>query len=176
MSNPDSRDRDRRGDHGSYPGAPHGRDGRDGRDGDDEFRLRERLEKLLPEVVRRAISAGSTALLTTEDGIRKLVSEMNLPKELAAYLMMQASSSKDEVLRIISQEIRRFLESVNLSGELQKLLTSLSFEIKTEIRFIPNSDAIVKPEIKNKVAVKRKDRDSDPGSGAGRDRDRTEES
>lgn len=171
MSNPDSRDRDRRGDHGSYPGTPHGRDGRDG---DDEFRLRERLEKLLPEVVRRAISAGSTALLTTEDGIRKLVSEMNLPKELAAYLMMQASSSKDEVLRIISQEIRRFLESVNLSGELQKLLTSLSFEIKTEIRFIPNSDAIVKPEIKNKVAVKRKDRDSDPGSGSSRDR--TEES
>lgn len=173
MSNPDSRDRDRRGDHGSFPGT---RDGRDGRDGDDEFRLRERLEKLLPEVVRRAISAGSTALLTTEDGIRKLVSEMNLPRELAAYLMMQASSSKDEVLRIISQEIRRFLESVNLSGELQKLLTSLSFEIKTEIRFIPNSEAIVKPEIKNKVAVKRKDRDSDPGTTSGRDRDRTEES
>lgn len=173
MSNPDSRDRARRGDHGSHPGP---RDGRDGHEGDEDFGLRERLEKLLPEVVRRAISAGSTALLTTEDGIRKLVSEMNLPRELAAYLMMQASSSKDEVLRIISQEIRRFLESVNLSGELQKLLTSLSFEIKTEIRFIPNSDAIVKPEIKNKVAVKRKDRDSDPGTGSGRDRDRTEES
>lgn len=170
MSNPDSRDRARRGDHGSHPGP------RDVHDGDDEFGLRERLEKLLPEVVRRAISAGSTALLTTEDGIRKLVSEMNLPRELAAYLMMHASSSKDEVLRIISQETRRFLESVNLSGELQKLLTSLSFEIKTEIRFIPNSDAIVKPDIKNKVAVKRKDRDSDPGSSAGRDRDRSEES
>ena len=59
-----------------------------------------------------------------------------------------------EVLRIVGQEVRRFLETVNLSGELQKLLTSLSFEIKTEIRFIPN-DAAVKPDVKNKVTVKR---------------------
>lgn len=179
MSNPENKEgRDGPGRERRDPGAGRdprehrdGRDGRDARDGDDEFRLRERLEKLLPEVVRRAISAGSTALLTTEDGIRRLVSEMNLPRELAAYLVMQASASKDEVLRIISQEIRRFLESVNLSGELQKLLTSLSFEIKTEIRFIPNQDAIVKPEVRNKVSVKRgRDRDSDPGR-EGRDRD-----
>ena len=86
--------------------------------------------------------------------IRRLVSEFNLPREVATYLLVQASSSKDEVLRIVGQEVRRFLETVNLSGELQKLLTSLSFEIKTEIRFIPN-DAAVKPDVKNKVTVKR---------------------
>jgi hypothetical protein len=121
----------------------------------DELRLRERLEKLLPDVVRRAINAGTTAFSSTEDGIRRLVSEFNLPRDVAAYLVMQASASKDEVLRIIGSELRHFLETVNLSGELQKLLTSLSFEIKTEIRFIPNSESVVKPSIKNKVAVKR---------------------
>lgn len=116
--------------------------------------FRERLEQLLPDVVRRAISAGSTAILSPEETIRRLVSEFNLPREVATYLLVQASSSKDEVLRIVGQEVRRFLETVNLSGELQKLLTSLSFEIKTEIRFIPN-DAAVKPDVKNKVTVKR---------------------
>ena len=132
-------------------------------DSQDEGRLRERLEKLIPDVVRRAVYAGATALLTTEDGIRRLASEFHLPKDVAAYLMMQASSSKDEVFRIISQEVRRFLETINLSGELQKLLTSLSFEIKTEIRFIPNDEAIgnVKPDIKNRVAVKRSGKDKD---------------
>ena len=124
-------------------------------DNSDELRLRERLEKLLPDVVRRAINAGTTAFSSTEDGIRRLVSEFNLPRDVAAYLIMQASASKDEVLRIIGSEVRHFLETVNLSGELQKLLTSLSFEIKTEIRFIPNSESLVKPEIKNKVGVKR---------------------
>ena len=116
--------------------------------------FRERLEQFLPDVVRRAISAGSTAILSPEETVRRLVSEFNLPREVATYLLVQASSSKDEVLRIVGQEVRRFLETVNLSGELQKLLTSLSFEIKTEIRFIPN-DAAVKPDVKNKVTVKR---------------------
>ncbi len=126
-----------------------------GEDSGEESRLRERLEKLLPDVVRRAINAGSSAINSSEDVVRRLVSEFNLPREVAAYLMVQASASKDEVLRIIGSEVRRFLETVNLSGELQKLLTSLSFEIKTEIRFIPNDQALVKPEIKNKTTVKR---------------------
>lgn len=124
-------------------------------DGSEEYRLRERLEKLLPDVVRRAISAGGAAFNSTEDGIRRLVSEFNLPREVAAYLIVQASASKDEVVRIVGSEVRRFLETVNLSGELQQLLTSLSFEIKTEIRFIPNDQALIKPEFKNRTTVKK---------------------
>ncbi|HPH29877.1 MAG TPA: hypothetical protein PLA87_23700 [Pseudomonadota bacterium] len=147
MASSDSKDRR---DAGSFPGP-----------NEDERRLRERLEKLLPEVVRRAINAGTSAVTSTEDGIRKLVSDFNLPRDVAAYLLMQASTSKDEVLRIIGHEVRGFLETVNLSGELQKLLTSLSFEIKTEIRFIPNSESVVKPDIKNKVAVKRRDQEGE---------------
>jgi hypothetical protein len=147
MASSDSKDRR---DSGSFPGP-----------NEDERRLRERLEKLLPEVVRRAINAGTSAVTSTEDGIRKLVSDFNLPRDVAAYLLMQASTSKDEVLRIIGHEVRGFLETVNLSGELQKLLTSLSFEIKTEIRFIPNSESVVKPDIKNKVAVKRRDQEGE---------------
>lgn len=133
------------------------RDGRDERaDEKDERRIRERLEKLLPDVVRRAVYAGATALFTTEEGIRRLANEYKLPKDVAAYLLTQASSSKDEILRIIGQEVGRFLSTVNLSGEMQKLLTSLSFEIRTEIRFIPNDEAVgkIKPDVKNRVTVK----------------------
>jgi hypothetical protein len=142
------------------------RDGRDGRDGpdepQDERRIRERLEKLIPDILRRAVDVGASALFTTEEGIRRLATEFQLPRDVAAYLLTQASSSKDEVLRIVAQEVRRFLETVNLSGELQKLLTSLSFEIKTEIRFIPNDEAVggIKPDMKNRVGVKKaKDKD-----------------
>ena len=103
MASSDSKDRR---DAGSFPGP-----------NEDERRLRERLEKLLPEVVRRAINAGTSAVTSTEDGIRKLVSDFNLPRDVAAYLLMQASTSKDEVLRIIGHEVRGFLETVNLSGD-----------------------------------------------------------
>jgi hypothetical protein len=117
-----------------------------------------RLEQLIPDIVRRTFYAGLGAVFTTEEGIRKMASEFQLPKDVANYLIQQAASSKDELFRIVAKELRGFLESLNVSGELQKLLTSLSFEIKTEIRFIPNDEAVggVKPDIKlPKMTIKR---------------------
>ena len=120
-------------------------------------RLRKRLEQFVPDLLKRTVYAGLGALFTTEEGIRKLAADFQLPKDVANYLIHQAASSKDEVLRIFAREIRGFLDNVNISGELQKLLTSLSFEIKTEIRFIPNDEALggLSPDIKRDVQVKR---------------------
>jgi hypothetical protein len=128
----------------------------DGNDKDEK--RRSRLEGLIPDLVRRTIYAGLGAVFTTEEGIRRIASDLKLPKDVANYLIQQASSSKDELFRIVAKELRGFLESLNVSGELQKLLTSLSFEIRTEIRFIPNSEAVagVKPDVKfAKMSVKR---------------------
>jgi hypothetical protein len=117
-----------------------------------------RLEQLIPDIVRRTFYAGLGAVFTTEEGIRKIASEFHLPKDVANYLISTAATSKDEIFRIFAKEVRAFLESANLSQEIQKVLTSLSFEIKTEIRFIPNDEAVggVKPDIKvGKMSLKR---------------------
>ena len=118
--------------------------------------LRQKLEALLPEVVKRLFYAGLGAVFTTEEGIRRLANEFSLPKEAAGYLVQQVQSTKDELFRMLAAELRGFLESLNLNEELQRLLTSLSFEIKTEIRFIPNEAKLLTPEVKNQVKVKRK--------------------
>jgi hypothetical protein len=118
--------------------------------------LRQRLEGLIPEIVRRTFYAGLGAVFTTEEGVRKLATEFSLPKDVARYLIQQAGSARDELFRIVATELRSFLESLNLNEELARLLTSLSFEIKTEIRFIPNDQKLLKPKVKNKVTVKRR--------------------
>lgn len=130
---------------------------KEGTASEEEAGARRRLDQFIPEIVRRTFYAGLGAVFTTEEGIRKLASEFHLPKDAANYLIQQAASSKDELFRIFATELRSFLESVNLSGELQKLLTSLSFEIKTEVRFIPNDQAAggVKPDIHRQVTVKK---------------------
>ena len=110
---------------------------------------------MVPELLRRTFYAGIGAVFTTEEGIRKLAKEVSMPKDAANYLIQQAQGTKKELFRIVAQELRGFLESLNLTEELQRLLTTLSFEIKTEIRFIPN-DAKLQPSIKNKMSVKRK--------------------
>jgi hypothetical protein len=135
-------------------------------------KLRQKLEGLVPEVFRRTFYAGLGAVFTTEEGIRKLANEFSLPKEVANFMVKQAQVTKDELLRIVAAELRTFLEGLNLNEELQRLLTSLSFEIKTEIRFIPNDQKLVKPQVKNKVAVKRRaqeedlDAEEEPGEAA----------
>src|SRR5262245_32942582 len=126
-------------------------------DKDEKEEKKGRFEHYIPEILRRTFYAGLGAVFTTEEGIRKLASEFHLPKDVANFLIQQAAASKDELFRIFAKELRAFLESLNISGELQKLLTSLSFEIKTEVRFIPNDEAVggVKPDIKRSVSVKK---------------------
>ena len=128
------------------------------RDRDDKS-VRKRLEAFVPDLVKRTFYAGLGAVFTTEEGIRKLATEFSLPKDVVAYLVNSAQSTKDELYRIVARELRGFLEGLNLSQELAKLLTTLSFEVKMEARFIPNDEAVggvgVKPDVRKKVTVKR---------------------
>jgi len=117
--------------------------------------IRRRLESLVPELVKKTFAAGMGAVFSTEEGIRKLARE-SLP-EVAGYLASSADGAKDKVFEIIARETREFLANLNLTEEIAKILTTLSFEIKTEIRFIPNSERITgaEPDVKASVKLKR---------------------
>jgi hypothetical protein len=126
---------------------------------------RKRIEKLLPELVKKMLEAGVSRSEDAIRGIGGIVSDMRLPKEIAGYVFEQIDETKNGMLRIVAKEFRDFLEHTELAEELRKVLTSLSFEVKTEIRFIPNDAGIVKPDVKSSVKAKRK-RDSEaPGNG-----------
>jgi len=131
------------------------RDPRD-RDGDGlPDTLRQRLEALVPELVKKTFAAGMGAVFSTEEGIRKLARE-NLP-DAVGYIASSADGAKDRVFEVIARETREFLSNLNVSEEVAKMLTTLSFEIKTEIRFIPNSDRFTgaEPDVKASVRLKR---------------------
>lgn len=119
--------------------------------------IRQRLERLVPELVKKTFAAGMGAVFSTEEGIRKIARE-GLP-EVAGYLASSADGAKDKVFEVIARETREFLANLNVSEEIAKILTTLSFEIKTEIRFIPNSDRFVgaEPDVKASVRLKRND-------------------
>ena len=59
--------------------------------------------------MKKAILAGVGALFMTEEGARRLAREWKLPKEVIGFIGQQAHAAKDEVLRVLSDEIRRFL-------------------------------------------------------------------
>jgi hypothetical protein len=130
---------------------------RDPRDRDDlPEGLRRRLEAMIPEIVKKTFSAGMGAVFSTEEGIRRIAKDINIP-DVAGYIANTADTTKDRVLEIVASEVRNFLQTMNFTEEIAKLLTTLSFEIKTEIRFIPNSEKYtgVEPDVKASAKLKR---------------------
>ena len=121
--------------------------------------IRQRLEHLVPELVKKTFSAGMGAVFSTEEGIRKIAREVSLP-DVVGYAASTADSAKDKVFEIVARETREFLSNLNLTEEIAKILTTLSFEIKTEIRFIPNSERIMgtEPDVKASVKLKKNDK------------------
>jgi hypothetical protein len=120
---------------------------------DDATRLRERLESLFPEGLRRRVtSTGEVGAAIGGEVLRSVVGDLKLPREAVHYMLAQADATKREVVRVAANEFRDFLETANLGDEVAKVLTKLSFEIRTEIRFVPN-DAAFKPAVTSRVRV-----------------------
>lgn len=108
---------------------------------------------------------------SSEDRISSVIQDA-IPREMArevvGYIKRQVDSARDESVRIVGKQIKGFLDNLDVGGELKKALTSLSFEIRTEVRFVPNERAgksgksSIRPDAKVRVKVKpTKDDDGD---------------
>lgn len=110
------------------------------------------------DFMRKALVAGAGALFLTEEGIRNLVGELKLPKELIGSLLAQADRTKQDVVRVLGEEVRRFLESAALHEELGRLLTDMTIEVKAEVKLKPGNtpELVSRPQINIKRPGKRK--------------------
>ncbi len=115
---------------------------------------RDRSEGTIPPPAPQSTSAGTTS--AARESMREAQRELaSVPKEIAGYVFSQIDDTKNATVRVVAREVREFLEAADLATELQKALTKLSFEIRTEIRFIPNEAGGIKPEVKAAVAPRR---------------------
>lgn len=113
---------------------------------------RKRLEGLFREAIRKAVEKGVEAGVGTfskaDKAVRGVASDIPLPKEVVTYVFSQIDETKNGLIRVVAGEVREFLDATDLAGELQRALTSLSFEMKTEVRFIPNDAGGIRPSVK----------------------------
>jgi hypothetical protein len=112
----------------------------------------------LQDALRKALLAGMGAIFLTEEGARRLAREWKLPKELIGYLGSQAAGAKDEILRVFSEEVRRFFESEAVRREFARALSAMVIEVKAEIRVKPTEDGDFRPEVKADIRARRPDR------------------
>ena len=110
------------------------------------------IPEMFKRVVERAVESGIDRLSEGPENIRQFVGDLKLPKELLHYLYTQIDETKNGLYRVVAKEVRVVLEQTKFADETTNVLTKLSFEIKTEIRFIPNDAA--KAESKDQGADK----------------------
>jgi len=123
-------------------------------------RMRSRLESVIPEILKRAVEIGVEKARESPADVKQFIHDLKVPKEVAHYLLQQIDDTKNGLFRVVAKEIRDFLEHTNFSGEVQKLLTTVQFEVNTTIRFTPNDGR--EPKKNNDGA----DPDGGPDGGA----------
>ncbi|MBU0550433.1 hypothetical protein KKF91_18615 [Myxococcota bacterium] len=111
-------------------------------------------ETLVADVVRRAIARGGEVVDHTGDSLKELIADLPVPTEVVERLSGRLDEYKAEALRVLKEELHDFLTQIELGAELQKMLSSFSLEITTQIRFVPNEKR-PRTQVISKTRVKR---------------------
>jgi regulator of replication initiation timing len=100
------------------------------------------FDRVMPDGVKRGLES-----LLREGRLKNLFNDIKIPREIAVHIMSQVDDTKKAAVQVISREIRQFLENTNLADELARLLTQISFQVKTEISFVPKEKTISKKDL-----------------------------
>lgn len=141
---------------------------------------RRRLESVIPDLIKRAVEIGVEKAAEAPDNLKEFVGGMKMPRDVAHYMLAQVDETKNGLFRVVAKEMRDFLEHTNIATEIQKMLTTVQFEVNTTIRFKPNDSSqgsedgsrLPRPEVKSDVQVKRTPRGEPSASSDGFPEDR----
>lgn len=95
----------------------------------------------ISEALRKMLTVGVGTLFLTEDALRKLVSEVKLPKEWLGVILESGAKTKHEFLESLSREIlSQFREKVDPEKLTTEFLRSHEVEVQLRLRFHPRTD------------------------------------
>ncbi len=90
-------------------------------------------ENKVGDLIKKALTTGVTAAFMTEESVRSLLKDLPLPKELVSTLLDNAKNTKSEFVTSIKNELRSYLDKIDVSREIDKLAEKYDFEVKATI-------------------------------------------
>ena len=87
----------------------------------------------VPELLRKALSAGLSSFFLTEATIRKAVGD-TIPKDWVDFAVDQSDRTRAELIERLSLEFGRSIERIDLASVLERLLEGRTLEINAQIR------------------------------------------
>ena len=90
-------------------------------------------DKKLSDLVKKVINTGIGAAFMTEDAVKGIIKDLPLPKDVVAGLLTNAKQSKEEFISSVKSELKNYLNKIELSQEIDRVLEKYDFEINATI-------------------------------------------
>ena len=89
----------------------------------------------LGDFVKKVVSTGIGAFFLTEEALKSALSEKNIPKDMVQNLLQNAKGLKDEVFKQVKNELGGYLNKIDISKEMGKILENYDLDVQAKIKF-----------------------------------------
>lgn len=113
----------------------------------------EQSRGFVTDFVRRMAAASLGAVVMSEEGIRKVAGQLKLPKEVLGLVLAQAEKTKEDIGRVVIEEVRKFLQSDRMRDEFLKVIAGMTIEVRAEVKLVPDRVKDQAPSLLPKVTV-----------------------
>ena len=99
--------------------------------------------------MKKALTVGVGALFLTEEGVRSLMGDVKLPKELLGGILESANKTKTEFLQNLSRDVReRVIEKIDPLALVQEFLNrnEVEFTVRVNVKSKKKSPEENSPE------------------------------
>jgi hypothetical protein len=87
----------------------------------------------LGDILKKVLTTGVTAAFMTEEGVRSLLKDVPLPKDIVGGLLENAKNTKTEFVSSVKNELKSYLDKIDLSKEIDKIADKYDFEVKATV-------------------------------------------
>jgi len=87
------------------------------------------------DFVKKVVSTGIGAFFLTEEALKTAINEKNLPLDIVQNLLQNVKGLRDEVFKQVKQELGGYLDKIDVSKEVGKILENYDLDVQAKIKF-----------------------------------------
>lgn len=87
----------------------------------------------LGDLFKKVLVTGVSAAFMTEESVRSLLKDVPLPKDIVGGLLENAKTTKTEFVASVKNELKSYLDKIDLGREVDRIVEKYDFEVKATI-------------------------------------------
>jgi|YNPNPStandDraft_1061719.scaffolds.fasta_scaffold171508_1 gas vesicle protein len=116
--------------------------------------LKKAKSRIVDITQQSIINSVISSLPLSEDRLRKYLLDKNVPAEFINFIVQQINTSRKNITETIKEEVKKYISAIDISSEIQRILSKMVIEIKTEIRLVPSDKNHYKSSVKSTVNLR----------------------